>query len=209
MCRRTAHSGKASIRCAGSAAIGAGRLFRKDSFAIIVLPKHIHMQHSPIKRPAISKCSRCGRTKYTQHAVFKQNVSYFFGRKGRQFSGDLCFACASRTFARVELTTLFGTWWGIIGYWLGPLYLVHNLVEYMIATFRFVRSEKHARKGLLRLCVAAGITWIGCLGYKSLDALADVSGSSIVWLILTVSLGGEILIAWVVAGFQKSAAGSE
>jgi len=59
------------------------------------------------------------------------------------------------------------------------------------------------------LYVAAGITWIGCLGYKSLDALADVSGSSIVWLILTVSLGGEILIAWVVAGFQKSAAGSE
>jgi hypothetical protein len=42
--------------------------------------------------------------------------------------------------------------------------------------FRFVRSEKYVRKGLLRLCVAAGITWIGWLGYKSLDALADGSG---------------------------------
>jgi len=163
---------------------------------------------TPIKRPAISKCSRCGRTKYTQHAVFKQNVSYFFGRKERQFSGDLCFSCASRTFARVELTTLFGTWWGIIGYWLGPLYIVHNLVEYIIATFRFVRSEKYVRKGLLRLCVAAGITWIGWLGYKSLHALAHGSGwlPSIVWLILIVSISGPILIAWVVAGFQKSAA---
>src|SRR5262249_3880640 len=99
-------------------------------FAIIVLP--ILMHHSPIKRPAISKCSRCGRTRCTQHAVFKQNVSYFFGRKERQFSGDLCFSCVSRTFARVELTTLFGTWWGIIGFWLGPLYIVHNLVEYII-----------------------------------------------------------------------------
>ena len=167
----------------------------------------IRMQHSPIDRPAISKCSRCGRTKYTQHAVFKQNVSYFFGRKERQFSGDLCFSCVSRTFARVELTTLFGTWWGIIGFWLGPLYIVHNLEEYTIATFRFVRSEKYVRKGLLRLCVAAGITWIGWLGYKSLHALAHGSGwlSNIVWLILIVSTGGPILIAWVVAGFQKSA----
>jgi len=169
----------------------------------------IRMQHSPINRPAISKCSRCGRTKYTLHLVFKQNVSYFFGRKEQQFSGDLCFSCASRTFASVELTTLFWTWWGIIGFWLGPLYIVHNLVEYIIATFRFVRSKKYVRKGLLRLCVAAGITWIGWLGYKSLDALADGSGwddlSSIVWLILTAAIGGPILIAWVVAGFQKSA----
>jgi hypothetical protein len=85
---------------------------------------------------------------------------------------------------------------------------VHNLVEYIIATFRFVRSEKYIRKGLLRLCVAAGVTWIGWLGYKSLDALADGSGwdTSIVWLSLTVSISGPILTAWVVAGFQKSAA---
>jgi len=164
------------------------------------------MQHSPVNRSAISKCSRCGRTEYTQHLVFKQNVSYFFARKERQFSGDLCFSCASRTFASLDVV-------GIIGFWRGPLYIVHNLVEYIIATFRFVRSEKYVRKGLLRLCVAAGITWIGWLGYKSLDALADGSGwddlSSIVWLILTVPIGGPILIAWVVAGFQKSAAGSE
>src|SRR5215831_6951134 len=109
------------------------------------------MQQSPIKHPAISKCSRCGRTGYTQHLVFKQNVSYFFGRKERQFSGDLCFSCASITFARVEFTTLLGTWWGIIGFWLGPLYVLHNLVEYIIATFHFVFSEKYVWNGLLRL----------------------------------------------------------
>jgi len=168
------------------------------------------MQHSPIKRSAISKCSRCGRTKYTQHLVFKQNVSYFFERKEREFSGELCFACASRTFASAELTTLFWTWWGIIGFWLGPLYILHNLEEYVIATFGFVRSEKHLRKGLLRLCVAASITWIGWLGYKSLHARADGFGwdysFSIVWPILIVSIGSLILIAWIVAGFQKSAA---
>src|SRR5262249_31965496 len=78
----------------------------------------------------------------------------------------------------------------------------------IIATFRFVRSEKYVRKGLLRLCVAAGITWIGWLAYKFLDALADGSGwddlSSIVWLRLTVSGCGPILIAWVLAGFHSN-----
>jgi len=169
------------------------------------------MQHSPIKRPAISKCSRCGRTEYTQHLVFKQNVSYFFGRKERQFSGDLCFSCTSRTFATVEFKTLLGTWWGIIGFWVGPLYVLHNLVEYIIANSCFVRNEKHLRRGLLRLCVAAGITWIGWLGYKSLGALADGPDwlSNTVWLTLTVAIASPILIAWIVAGFQKSAAGSE
>jgi hypothetical protein len=55
-----------------------------------------------------------------------------------------------------------------------------------MATFRFVRSEKYVRKGLLRLCVAAGITWIGWLGYKSLHALTHDTGwlPNIVWLIL-------------------------
>jgi hypothetical protein len=171
------------------------------------------MQYSPINRPAIPKCSRCGRTEYTQHLVFKQNVSYFFARKERQLSGDLCFLCASRTFASVELTTLFGTWWGMIGFWVGPLYIVHNLKEYIIATFRFVRGEKHVRKGLLRLCFAIGITLTGWVGYKSLPALTDGSGwddlSSIVWLILIVPLGGPILIAWVVAGFKNQRPASE
>ena len=160
------------------------------------------MQHSPIKGSAISKCSRCGRTKYTQHLVFKQNVSYFFARKERQFSGDLCFSCASKTFANVELTTLFGTWWGAMGFWVGPLYIIHNFEEYIIANFHFVRSEKHVRKGLLRLCVATGIACIGWIGYKSLHF------SGIVWLILIAPIG-EILLAWVVAGFQKSTIGGE
>jgi len=171
------------------------------------------MQYSPIDRPAISKCSRCGRTEYTQHLVFKQNVSYFFARKERKLSGDFCFLCASRTFTSAELTTLFGTWWGMFGFWVGPLYIVHNLKEYIIGTFRFVHSKKHVRKGLLRLYFAIAITWIGWVGYKSLPALTDGSGgdglSSIVWLILMVPLGGPILIAWVVAGFTNRRPASE
>jgi len=89
-----------------------------------------------------------------------------------------------------------------MGFWVGPLYIVHNLEEYIIATFDFVRSEKRLRKGLLRLCVAAGIAWIGWISYESLNL------SGIVWLILIVPIG-EILLAWVISGFQKSATRSE
>src|SRR5262249_25284365 len=67
----------------------------------------------------------------------------------------------------------------------------------IVATFHFVRKEEHLRKGLRRLCVAAGITWIGWLGYKSLDAVVDGYGwdglSGIVWLIL-LPIGGPITL---------------
>jgi hypothetical protein len=109
-------------------------------------------------------------------------------------------------FASAELTTLFGTWWGLIGFWQGPVYILRNLVEYISATFRFVGKQEHIRKGLQRLCVAAGITWIGWVGYRSFDAVAGSYSwsdlSIIVWL-LVFPIGGPILIAWVIAAFQK------
>src|SRR5262249_27590879 len=61
------------------------------------------------KAPGISKCSRCGRTEHTQHLVFKQNVSYFFARKERHFSGDLCFSCSHSRWPSTENHRLFST----------------------------------------------------------------------------------------------------
>jgi len=71
---------------------------------------------------------------------FEENISYFFERRYRKFSGNLCFACTTKTFAAFELRTLFGTWWGIIGFFLGPLYILHNLIEYAVATFHFAKK---------------------------------------------------------------------
>ncbi len=95
----------------------------------------------PDPKPNIRKCERCGDEKSTQLVFFKENISYFFQRRERTFCKHVCFACMSKTFAAYELRTLFGTWWGIIGFFLGPVFLLSNLVEYIKNGWRFVRAR--------------------------------------------------------------------
>jgi hypothetical protein len=68
---------------------------------------------------------------------FKANISYLFRRQEKEISGSLCSSCATRTFAAFELQTLVGTWWGIIGCIVGPICLLHNITEYVVALLGF------------------------------------------------------------------------
>jgi hypothetical protein len=56
-------------------------------------------------------------------------------------SGNLCLSCMTNEFLSFELTTLFGTWWGIIGCVLGPFFLLHNLAEYAEGSIAIVRAK--------------------------------------------------------------------
>jgi len=89
----------------------------------------------------ISLCERCHRRRRTQRCFFKENVSYFFERNERTFSGSLCFGCMTRVFGEFTLKTLFGTWWGIIGALLGPAIIGSNIIEYLKNTFRFIKEK--------------------------------------------------------------------
>src|SRR5260221_5746194 len=81
------------------------------------------------------KCDRCGRTKITSLVTYKENISYFFRRQEREFSGRVCFGCMTLKFVEFELVTLVGTWWGIIGFLLGPVFILMNLLEYISGSF--------------------------------------------------------------------------
>jgi hypothetical protein len=87
------------------------------------------------------QCDCCGRTRITTLANFRQNVSFFFGRRERVFSGKICFVCMTKEFLKFETTTLFGTWWGLIGCLLGPVYLLYNLLEYASGSFLIARDK--------------------------------------------------------------------
>ena len=87
----------------------------------------------PLKQYA---CAACGKFRPTQLVLFRSNVSYFFGRRDRQLCEYLCFPCMSRKFLKFEVVTLLGTWWGLIGLLLGPLYLATNLLEYAKGSLR-------------------------------------------------------------------------
>jgi len=89
----------------------------------------------------LSLCERCHTKRKTQWCFFKENVSYFFQRNERTFSGSICFSCMTKVFGEFTLKTLFGTWWGIIGAFLGPAIIGGNIIEYLKNTFKFMKGK--------------------------------------------------------------------
>lgn len=85
-------------------------------------------------------CQRCGQHRLLASVDFKQNISFFIQRHEREFSGYLCFGCMSIRFAAFEVATLLGTWWGMIGCILGPIFIFQNLLEYIAGAFTIARN---------------------------------------------------------------------
>lgn len=98
------------------------------------------------EKPSIRECKCCGQTKITHFAAFVQNVSYLYERRERRFEGYVCLSCLTKTFALFETRTLFGTWWGIIGFFLGPFYLLWNLLQYLTCLYRFAAIKMASRR---------------------------------------------------------------
>ena len=91
--------------------------------------------------------------------------------------------------------------------------MVHRWPE---SDARLPRLPDHLRRGLLRLYVVVSVPWVAWFGFQLLEHLQHSYYSSsryaadAFWLLL-VPIGGPILflvIAWVVAGFRKSALGA-
>ena len=74
-------------------------------------------------------CNVCQRPRRVKYLILKQNISLFLSRWERSFSGHICFPCAVKTAIPYTLTTMFLTWFGMIGALLGPAYITNNLVE--------------------------------------------------------------------------------
>lgn len=95
-------------------------------------------------------CDRCQVEKNTQYCLFKQNVSYFFGRQEKTFSGNMCFSCMTDVFFESTFTTLAGTWFGIIGAMLGPFFILGNIHEYCSTSIKFMFMKKNSARREMR-----------------------------------------------------------
>lgn len=83
------------------------------------------------------KCMNCGNETKTVFCHFKQNVSVFFRRNEVIYSGYYCNKCINKIFLLTTTKTLFGTWWGIIGAFLGPVFIINNIKEYIKSRIAF------------------------------------------------------------------------
>lgn len=91
-----------------------------------------------LRGTAVRRCKVCGLERKTRYALFNENISYFFARRVRTLSGFMCVRCMTIKFAEFELKTLLFTWWGLIGFFVGPAYLFENLGEYIKNGYNFV-----------------------------------------------------------------------
>ena len=87
----------------------------------------------------LHRCVRCGEVRPTALVTFKANVSLIFRRRQSEFCGYVCFSCMTKEFFSFEVTTLVGTWWGIIGCILGPYFIIINVCEYCAGSFVILR----------------------------------------------------------------------
>lgn len=75
-------------------------------------------------------CERCGRVAPTSAVIFRQVLGFVVARSTRELSGELCRDCLGQIFRRFSLVTAVGGWWGIISFFVTPLYLAQNLRQY-------------------------------------------------------------------------------
>jgi hypothetical protein len=81
-----------------------------------------------ISRPELVPCGCCGRAdRKRAYAIFRYTISLFYVRFGGHRAGNFCLLCGLQYGLGYTLLILFMGWWGIIGLFLSPVYLVMNL----------------------------------------------------------------------------------
>src|SRR5690348_12482069 len=93
-------------------------------------------------QPQTGQCKICGNLRPIYSVTFEENVSYFFRRRERKISGNLCWACIRKTYKTFQTNTALGTWWGAIGCIVGPHMLVLNMLQFRKARAALNRTPK-------------------------------------------------------------------
>lgn len=76
-------------------------------------------------------CERCGSDVPTKQVAFHYNVGLLVMRFSGREDGCYCKGCIHGSFWRNTLITLLFGWWGIISFFVTPVFLVLNIVGYV------------------------------------------------------------------------------
>ena len=137
----------------GTGRLGGGRAERDSSREPERSSESVHdsQSHAPSRgqqRHVSATCTRCGTNAPTELCSFSQNVSAMFTRRHAVYTGYFCRRCASGIFLKCTITTLFGTWWGVIGALVGPVILISNVTEYAKTSLSLRRRHRAPSEGV-------------------------------------------------------------
>jgi hypothetical protein len=75
-------------------------------------------------------CQVCQRAVPTVSVTLMQNIGMLVARQSKTLRGPLCRPCGIQAFKSMTLTTMFLGWWGVISFFLTPIFLIANLVAW-------------------------------------------------------------------------------
>jgi hypothetical protein len=78
-------------------------------------------------------CQRCGIDAPTQEVALHQNIGLLAFRLSQSTEGHLCRRCIAATVRQYTLVNLTLGWWGVISFFLTPVFLFSNLAQYLAA----------------------------------------------------------------------------
>lgn len=75
-------------------------------------------------------CDVCGRRAPTKYVEFYQNIGMLIMRTSKSVKGELCKACINKHFWEFTLITAVAGWWGLISFFLTPIFLANNVFRF-------------------------------------------------------------------------------
>lgn len=133
-------------------------------------------------------CESCGAAAPTQFAELHQNIGMLFMRQSRHVHGHLCRACIERYFWQFTPTTLLLGWWGLISFFITPVYLIGN-----ISTAIKARRLPAGRSPVATTASQPGPERMPARGQTAGWAIALLVGA-IVFALSSCVLGGALLL---------------
>lgn len=76
-------------------------------------------------------CQACGIEAPTQYVEFHYNIGLLIVRTQKSLKGTLCKTCITKNFREFTLINLLAGWWGVISFFVTPVFLVQNIIQYV------------------------------------------------------------------------------
>jgi hypothetical protein len=77
-------------------------------------------------------CQACGVEAPTRRVGFYQNIGAVAVRFSKSVEGNLCKSCVHKYFWQFTTVSLFLGWWGVLSLVATPVFILNNLVRYVV-----------------------------------------------------------------------------
>jgi ribosomal protein S14 len=88
------------------------------------------LQTSASPNAMMLRCQMCGQYATTRLVSIRQNIGAAYMRFTKIIEGELCRKCIRKYSLQYTAVNLVAGWWGIISFFVTPVYIVNNIYEY-------------------------------------------------------------------------------